>query len=122
MLRETLEGLGESGGLFIGRHGWQVYTNAPGLLSLASRDHISDRRESIRPPIRTKPRPTCSVRRAGHFYLTLIPFSEHFSAPNKIIRLLSKRGFRFDGDGWSCGGSCDGARVKPGVAKRSCAI
>ena len=39
-----------------------------------------------------------------------------FPAPNKIIRLLNKRGFRSGGDGWTCAG-CDGARVKPGVAK-----
>ena len=43
-----------------------------------------------------------------------------FMAPNKTIRLLNKRGFCSDGDGWSCAGRCDGARVKPGVAKVMC--
>ena len=43
-----------------------------------------------------------------------------FRVPNKIIRLLNKRGFCSHGDGWSCAG-CDGARVKSGLA-RSCAV
>ena len=104
------------GGLFIG---WVVrqITKIPQVSLSRPVLHVSDRRESVRPPIRAKPRTTRSARRARHFYLTSIPFQERFLAPNKIIRLLNKRGFRSDGDGWSCAGSCDGARVKPGVAK-----
>src|SRR3954467_7919098 len=39
--------------------------------------------------------------------------------PNKIIRLLNKRGFRSGGDGWSCADR-EGAWEKPSVAQVVC--
>ena len=107
-----------------GREWWSIYrlvgwrfAKIPPVLFPRPVSHVYDHRESIRPPIHVKPRPTRSARRARQFYLTSIPFRERFTAPNKIIHLLNKWVFRSDGDGWSCAGSCDGARVKPGVAK-----
>src|SRR3954467_7699356 len=87
--------------------------------SRASDEYVRDCRDSVRTPIPTKSRTTRSARRAHRSYLTTVTFRQHFSAPLKIIRLLNKQGFRSGGDGWTCAG-CDGARVKPGVAK-SCA-
>src|SRR4051812_30604301 len=106
--------MGEDEGSLYRPVGLAADENTPNFIP-APTIHVSERIGSVQPPIRTKPRTTRSARRAGQFYLTLIPFREHFPEPNKIIRLLNKRGFRSDGEGSSCAGSCDSARVKPGV-------
>src|SRR3954465_6938384 len=65
----------------------------PSVPHLASGENVRDRRSCIRTPIPTKLRPARSARRARRSYLTAVTFRQHFSVPNKIIRLLNKRGF-----------------------------
>src|SRR4051812_22634263 len=111
-MRETIEGLGVGGGLFIGWSRWQVYSNTLRIYPSRPILHVSDRRESIRPPIQKKSRITRSARRARYSYLSLLFFQTFFTTQKIIICLLNKGGFGLEGDGCSCSG-CAGARFTP---------
>src|SRR4051812_34344901 len=99
--------------------GWLVYANAPGtslvrpVIAFVIAEvfyRLRFRRNFDLSAQRVEPVDRTSLRRHSEFF---------FPTPNKIIRLLNKRGFRSGVDGWSCAGS-DGARVKPGVAQFMC--
>src|SRR3954467_10519054 len=99
--RETLIAQGGGEGSIYRLAVWSVDENTPDNIrypSRASGEYVRDRRDSVRTPIPTKSRTTRSARRALRSYLTAVTFRQHFfRAPNKIIRLLNKRGLRSGG-------------------------
>ena len=85
------------------------------VLNTRVASHVSDRRNSVRTPIRTKPRTTRSAQRAGDVYNVRTHPENVCVTPNKITH-------RSIGEGWSCAEGRDGDRVKARRRNRSCAM